>query len=202
MTTSRIVEGGVQLIQEWRDVRKTEVGGVRGAADRRHACKQWHSPIGTWLKCNVDVGIRERDRKWSRGMVVRDGGGNLIRCRAAWSTGLLEPREGEALALLDAMEWVEEEGFQQVQFEVDSEIVAKAVNGSESDLSEFGGIIDRCKQFLCFRRDCCVVVVRRDRNKAAHELACQSFSLVSPAVWHTPPEWLELALADKCMIQH
>ncbi|CAN1187897.1 hypothetical protein LINPERHAP2_LOCUS38997 [Linum perenne] len=85
------------------------------------------------------------------------------------------------------MEWVEEEGFQQVQFEVDSEIVAVAINRSEVDLSKFGGIIERCKQFLCFRRDCCVVVVRRDRNKAAHELACQSFSLVSPAVWHTPP---------------
>ncbi|CAN1152473.1 hypothetical protein LINPERHAP2_LOCUS18765 [Linum perenne] len=114
LTTSRIVEGGVQLIQEWRDVRKTEVGRVRGAAERRQACKHWHPPTGTWLKCNVDVGIRERDRKWSRGMVVRDGGGNLIRCRAAWSTGLPEPREGEALALLDAMEWIEEEGSQQV----------------------------------------------------------------------------------------
>ncbi|CAN1800986.1 Putative ribonuclease H protein At1g65750 [Linum perenne] len=200
--STRIVDVGVQLVQEWRDVRKKE--GRRGgeAGDRNVVCTKWHPPSGQKLKCNVDTGIRAADRRWSRGMLIRDYQGRMIRCRAAWSIGMPEPREGEALALLDAMVWIEEEGYQQVIFEVDSEIVAGAVNGRDEDLSEFGGIIERCRSFLHVRRDCSVVVVRRDRNKAAHELARQSFSLVSPSVWHTPPVWLENALGDKCMISH
>ncbi|CAN1191227.1 hypothetical protein LINPERHAP2_LOCUS40934 [Linum perenne] len=202
MISSRIVEEGAQLVQEWRDVRKKELRREGEERGRVNICTKWHPPSHPKLKCNVDVGIRGAERRWSRGMVIRDHMGYLIRCRAAWSVGLPEPREGEALALLDAMCWIEEEGFQQVVFEIDSEIVAGAVNGGDEDLSEFGGIVERCKQFLLVRRDCSVVVVRRDRNKAAHELARQSFSLVSPSVWHTPPVWLENALGDKCMISH
>ncbi|CAN1845493.1 hypothetical protein LINPERHAP1_LOCUS37861 [Linum perenne] len=172
------------------------------AGDRSVVCSKWHLPNGQKLKCNVDTGIRVADRRWSRGMLIRDHQGHMVRRRAVWSAGLPEPREGEALALLDAMVWIEEEGCQLVIFEVDSEIVVGAVIGSDEDLSEFGGIIERCRLFLRVRRDCSVVVVRRDRNKAAHELARQSFSLVSPSVWHTPPEWLESALGDKCMISH
>ncbi|CAN1775829.1 hypothetical protein LINPERHAP1_LOCUS13455 [Linum perenne] len=135
--SSRIVGVGVQLIQEWRDVRKKEVRGGREVGDRSVVCSRWHPPNGQKLKCNVDRGIRVADRRWSRGMIIRDHQGNMVRCRAAWSAGLPEPREGEALALLDVMVWIEEEGFQQVIFEVDSEIVAGAVNGRDEDLSEF-----------------------------------------------------------------
>ncbi|CAN1763225.1 hypothetical protein LINPERHAP1_LOCUS8740 [Linum perenne] len=72
--------------------------------DRATVCMKWHPPSDPKLKCNVDVGIRATERKWNRGMIIRDHQGNMIRCRTAWSAGLPEPREGEALALLDVMD--------------------------------------------------------------------------------------------------
>ncbi|CAN1153895.1 hypothetical protein LINPERHAP2_LOCUS19691 [Linum perenne] len=142
-------------IQEWRELRKKTWRTSTGSEARLVGCRQWHPPRQLWLKCNVDAGIKARERRWSHGMLVRDQTDQLLQCRIVWSRGLLEPREGEALALFDAMEWLRAQGFQQVQFEVDVEVIS-AIKGSEEDSSEFGGIIERCKQFLLFTRFSCV----------------------------------------------
>ncbi|CAN1729193.1 hypothetical protein LINPERHAP1_LOCUS527 [Linum perenne] len=163
-------------------------------------CENWHPPAYPWMKCNVDAGFKPNNRQWGCGMILRNSEGSLVGCRTTWKTGKPEVREGEAWALLDAMLWVEQSGYENVIFEVDSVEVEAATRRVRREGTEFGAIIDECRSVLLSRRDFKVVVVRRNRNKAAHELAQQSYTFASPSVWHASPSWLEHALHPMCMI--
>ncbi|CAN1843957.1 FBD-associated F-box protein At3g52670 [Linum perenne] len=70
---------------------------------------------------------REEERRWSSGMILRYEADTVIYCRTTWKRGRSEVREGEALTLLDAMQWAEQSGYENVVFEVDSTEVEAAV---------------------------------------------------------------------------
>ncbi|CAN1854604.1 hypothetical protein LINPERHAP1_LOCUS41395 [Linum perenne] len=194
-----VVSGGQEAVSEWRTVRAVTRGGVGGIGNQQQVCAKWHSPTQPWLKCNVDAGFKPNERKWGCGMILRSSDGAVVSCRTSWRIGKPEVREGEALALLDALLWIEQSGYEQVIFEVDSAEVESATRREGRESTEFGMIISDCKDVLVSRQDFRVVVVRRDRNKAAHELAQQSYTFASPSVWHASPSWLVHALHPMCM---
>ncbi|CAN1842196.1 hypothetical protein LINPERHAP1_LOCUS36775 [Linum perenne] len=163
------------------------------------ACDLWHPPHPNELKCNVDVAYQSREQRWGWGAAIRNHAGSLVAYRTGWTRGQPEVREGEARGLLDALYWAVRSQLHQVVFEVDSQVVASAVNGQESNLTEFGVIIDGCRLILLANPGYEVVFVRRNRNVVAHELARRSFSLASPFEGYVPPTWLIDALALKCI---
>ncbi|CAN1812128.1 hypothetical protein LINPERHAP1_LOCUS26436 [Linum perenne] len=104
-------------------------------------------------------------------MVIRDDVDDFISCKTLWRSGRPEVKEGEALALLEAMQWVEQSEYDRMVFEVDALLVRQAVYSEEKDLIEFGMIIKKCKDILRSRPSFEVVAVGRDRNKVARKLA-------------------------------
>ncbi|CAN1828205.1 hypothetical protein LINPERHAP1_LOCUS32159 [Linum perenne] len=169
--------------------------------DRNHhvlSCTKWHNPPIGKLKCNVDAAFRERELWWGCGISLRNHEGAVVSIRTSWRRGLPTVKEGEALALLEAMEWLENSGYRDVIIEVDSSIVAAAVMSHEDDTTEFGGIIAKCREICNSQSSFQVNGVRRNRNRVAHELAQRSFSLASPFIGHAPPLWLESAMSETC----
>jgi len=53
---------------------------------------------------------------------------------------------GEALGLSQAIQWVHELQFPNVDFELDAKRVADYFNKGNNDISEFGTVIDDCRQ--------------------------------------------------------
>ncbi|CAN1767936.1 hypothetical protein LINPERHAP1_LOCUS10452 [Linum perenne] len=198
-TARRVVEGGAEAILEWRAVRERTGGTVVQRNQARTRCGKWHVPPDEWVKCNVDSSFRLSERKWGSDMILRSSEGAVVSCRSSWKRGRPAVRDGEALALLEALLWVEHSVYTNVVFEVDSTEVEQAIKHGGRDVSEFGLIISECRHIVSSRQDFSVVVVRRDRNKAAHELAQQSYTFASPSVWHATPFWLGHALSDVCM---
>ncbi|CAN1744284.1 Putative ribonuclease H protein At1g65750 [Linum perenne] len=197
--TARLVaDCGLTLLTEWRLAR-----GIgrrpRNQGDRTEAiCDKWHPPGEVQLKCNVDAAFRASSRDWGWGAVVRNHSGALLSFRTGWLRGTPEVREGEAMALLDAMLWIQASGVANMVFETDSSVVAAAVMGHNDDHTEFGAIINHCRGTLHLQPGFVLKNVRRNRNLVAHELAQRSFSFISPTVGHVSPIWLDSALANMC----
>ncbi|CAN1770769.1 hypothetical protein LINPERHAP1_LOCUS11707 [Linum perenne] len=100
----------------------------------------WHPPGELQLKCNVDAAFRVSNREWGWGAAVRNHVGTLLSFRTGWLRGTPEVREGEAMALLDALLWIQASGVEDMVFEIDSSEVAAATMGHNDDYSEFDNI--------------------------------------------------------------
>ncbi|CAN1814009.1 Putative ribonuclease H protein At1g65750 [Linum perenne] len=197
-TPHLVVEGAVSILEEWKAARTNGQQSDRRNSDQQVPCERWHPPPMGVIKCNVDAAFQATRRQWGWGMVSRDHMGNLLSYRTGWMRGVLEVREGEVLALLDALLWLQANGVQRAILETDSVVVANAVQGTGDDNTEFGRLVTLCRNILASQPLFAVQFIRRNRNQVAHELAQRSFSFASPFVGHAPLYWLDSALANMC----
>ncbi|CAN1815291.1 hypothetical protein LINPERHAP1_LOCUS27389 [Linum perenne] len=186
------------VLQDWRKAKAKGTADLTPTPPAPVRCVKWHPPPVMRLKCNVDAAFREQQRMWGWGVALRDHAGTLVAYRTGWQRGTPEIREGEAMALLDALRWAAANSLGPTKFEVDSEEVAVAVMSHTKDDTEFGHIIELCRELFVLQRHFEIGSVRRDRNQVAHELAQRSFSFASPFGGHAPPSWLECTLANMC----
>lgn len=77
--------------------------------------------------------------------------------------------EGEALGLLKALQWINDLGLDFVSSEPDRKSVVDHVKFTREDSTEYGLIIDQCKQLLLVKPNCNLEFVRREGNLVAHQ---------------------------------
>lgn len=75
------------------------------------------------------------------GMCLRDSSGSFVKAQTFCIPQRLAVAEGEALGLLYALNWAVELNFQQVHFEVYSQMVVNNVSSTKCDFSTFGTLI-------------------------------------------------------------
>ncbi|CAN1815833.1 hypothetical protein LINPERHAP1_LOCUS27580 [Linum perenne] len=152
-TARLVIEGGMMMLNEWRAARGL-VGQSQTQGGRREAvCERWHPPDELQLKCNVDAAFRASTRDWGWGAAVRDHYGTLLSYRTGWLRGTPEVREGEAMAFLDALLWIQASGEENMEFETDSSVVAAAVMGHNDDHTEFDIELSAEERILLGSRD-------------------------------------------------
>jgi ribonuclease HI len=95
--------------------------------------------------------------------------------------------EGEALAVLEAMNEMHQRGYTNVMIETDSQIVAEAINSSRTGVSEFSSIISKIKCMLSMRNDFEMKSIRRQATMVAHTLARAAVSWPSRCTFETLP---------------
>ncbi|CAN1129696.1 Putative ribonuclease H protein At1g65750 [Linum perenne] len=190
------VKLAVEEMKEWKQARAGPVNP--GGVQQRLLCPKWHAPPAGVVKCNSDFGMFAAESSMGMGMVIRDSQGAVLKYKMWHGRGAWEPREGEAAALVSAMRWLVEEGFDTVIFEVDAEEVGHAVNSELTDDSEFGCLISMCRELKASNPGFSVQVVRRNRNMVAHVLARRSISFESPFVGSSPLSGMDVVLSDIC----
>ncbi|XVF84840.1 hypothetical protein PTKIN_Ptkin17bG0071900 [Pterospermum kingtungense] len=104
-------------------------------------CENWHRPLGSVLKCNVDAAFFAHEECTGFGMVVRNGDGECLAARTHVVPGILSVGDGEVIGILEALSWVYAMGFKDVLFEFDAKGVVVAVKSGAQDVSEFGSLI-------------------------------------------------------------
>ncbi|XP_073015730.1 uncharacterized protein [Primulina eburnea] len=163
--------------------------GTEGQEDNAigRTLTEWRKPQYPFLKCNVDAAFFADTRSMGFGMVARDNEGKCIGCRTMVKEGLYEVKEGEAMGLREALSWIREMKFNQVIFEMDAQIIVKAVNSTKVDESEFGAIIEDCRSILKQEPSFSVIFISRLANGVAHALAKESRTYANPCHWSSPP---------------
>ena len=84
------------------------------------------------------------------------------------------------MGLFEALQWLSDMSFDNVDFEIDSKITRDAFHSRREDVSEFGHIITSCKSlFTAFFTNSRVEFSRRQANAAAHALVGEATFLAS-----------------------
>ncbi|GAU39232.1 hypothetical protein TSUD_396790 [Trifolium subterraneum] len=132
---------------------------------------RWEKPALGWVKCNVDVAFVPGSGRTSVGLCFRNNRGQVMAGMTQWQQTVMSSIEGEAWALLLAMEEARHRGFDRVQFESDLKVLVEAIHmkrrGNSEFLSIIHDIINVMSSFLNFE----VKFVRRQANLVAHTLA-------------------------------
>jgi hypothetical protein len=108
---------------------------------------QWQQPPVGVLKCNVDASFFDANGATGWGWCLRDSRGHFQLAGTNIVHSPYSVVEGEALAVIEAMEEMILRGFHYVIFESDSKLVVDAISSTQNGISEFSTLIAHI-QFL------------------------------------------------------
>jgi len=105
---------------------------------------------------------------------------------------------GEALRLYHALQWMQDMHFDNIDFELDSKITRDAFRSNKVNITEFGHIIDACRDFFSTSfTNSWVEFIRRQANAAAHALAREATSLASPIIYYDIQQCIETIIINE-----
>jgi ribonuclease HI len=97
----------------------------------------WSKPLPDVIKCNVDAAIFHNNVVTGYGICFQNSEGRFITGKSNFSTSNISVLEAEATSLLEAIKLAANNGFQFVQFKIDSKILVAAVNSHCTYINEF-----------------------------------------------------------------
>ncbi|CAN1146055.1 Putative ribonuclease H protein At1g65750 [Linum perenne] len=187
-----VVRDGLEGLHNWERAK----GRAGVSSDKDSSCSKWHPPPLGKVKCNIDAALFQEEGRWGMGAVLRDASGTLLHYRMNAADGCPNPTECEALALVEAINWLRSLPYNNIVLELDSLSVVQAMESTEDDVSELGEIIAAARRSL--PESWLVTFVRRNGNSAAHVVARHSRHLADPIVGDASPPWLINALNTSC----
>jgi ribonuclease HI len=158
---------------------------------------QWQQPPRGYLKCNVDASFYNSAGSSGWGWVVRDASGEFKVAGSNIVNTPLSVLEGEAMALVEAMEEMIHRGLSYVIFESDSKLVVDAISSNHSGVSEFSLLISHIQSLLSINNYFEVKYVSRQANKVAHYLARAAFSMSRRRIFESVPRCIETYLINE-----
>ncbi|PNY14675.1 ribonuclease H [Trifolium pratense] len=150
--------------------------GASGTEQQQQQYIRWQAPSYGWYKCNVDAGFHQALNKTSTGWCLRDHMGRFVMAETTWLEGNCSILEGEATALIQALEVLRQKGISNVIFETDSKNVVDAVHHLHGGSSEFSLFICHINNILQCNPNFMVKFIKRQANMVAHTLARAAIS--------------------------
>ncbi|KAK2407986.1 hypothetical protein QL285_043537 [Trifolium repens] len=129
----------------------------------------WNPPTRGTLKINVDAHIS--DGRCFSGMILRRWDGSAVRVATRMHQHVGDALEGEAFGLNDALDMVDRYSASNVIFELDNQVIVRAVQRKQLIRKQWGNVVTRCINFLNRNPNSSIVWVNRNGNRVAHTLA-------------------------------
>jgi hypothetical protein len=139
------------------------------ASDTSNHNISWNPPTRGTLKINVDAHIS--DGRWFSGMILRRWDGSAVRVATRMHQHVGDALEGEAFGLNDALDMVDRYSASNVIFELDNQVIVRAVQRKQLIRKQWGNVVTRCINFLNRNPNSSIVWVNRNGNRVAHTLA-------------------------------
>ncbi|XP_026459958.1 uncharacterized protein LOC113360696 [Papaver somniferum] len=162
--------------------------------------KIWFPPDTGYIKVNIDASYVYETKKGSIGLIVRDHATHALAVKGFSLEEEIEAEVGaehfECKALIKAVEWIEEYGFNKVIIETDCENLVKSIHLEDPQVHWINHHLFSVKNKFSIHEFWFCKLVNRLSNSVAHELASKarleasSFSFVS----NFPPDivkWIE-----------
>ncbi|WJX78361.1 hypothetical protein P8452_61592 [Trifolium repens] len=158
---------------------------------------QWNPPPFGFLKCNVDASFFNTVGATGCGWILRDYRGQFQLAGSNIMHASLSVLEGEAMALIEAMEEVLHMGLSFVIFESDSKLVVDAISSRQAGVSDFSILISHIQSLISNNNYFEVKYVKRQANRVAHSLARAALSMSSRRVFDSVPPCIDSILINE-----
>uniref|UniRef100_A0A803P3E2 RNase H type-1 domain-containing protein n=1 Tax=Cannabis sativa TaxID=3483 RepID=A0A803P3E2_CANSA len=108
----------------------------------------WTPPATNNLKINVDAALFQQDNSYDYGLVARDHFGKFLEGKTCQCNGNYPAEVVEALGIKEALSWIKNKTWNNVELESDSLLSVQAIRSNQNVSSTFGIIIEDCRLLL------------------------------------------------------
>lgn len=122
------------------------------------------------------------------GICIHGCGGQFILAQMVYSQPTLAPKEGEAYALLLAITWLTNFGYEEAILESNCKLLVDHLHSSIEDHTEFGDFVMQRKHLLRFKPLFKVHFIKRQANGVAHKLAWVAATTACSRVFNFVPD--------------
>jgi len=145
----------------------------------------WQKPSLGHYKCNIDAAFLSNFNRTGIDICIRDEEGTFVLAKMVSFPCLHQVVVGEAMGLFEALQWLSDMSFDNVDYELDSKVTCDIFYARRDDIFEFGHVIASCKAlFASFFTHSRVEFTRRQTNASAHALAREATFLTSPVIYY------------------
>jgi ribonuclease HI len=196
------VQAGMQAAAYWQqwasvnDVFQEQTQPRQQRSSSSHVMQWQQPPVGV-LKCNVDASFFAANGATGWGWCLRNFRGQFQLAGTNIVHSYYSVVEGEALAVIEAMEEMILRGFRNVIFESDSKLVVDAISSTHNGISEFSTLITHIQSLLRSHNYFEVKYVKRQANNVAHTLARAAYSMSSRRVYDSIPRCIDTILNNE-----
>jgi len=159
---------------------------------------RWSKPAPNCIKINWDAALNGKEKLMGIGVIARDHQGGVTAAKCEVFPHIRDPVAAEAIGARCAVSFGRFMGYHSVELEGDAREIILALNKAEEDDSTHGHFLTETRQMLGSMVTWKVSHVRREGNRAAHNLAKLALSKQCNRVWinSCPRELLDVVNAD------
>lgn len=171
---NRVVAETKQYLTQWKMAQSRSTNALLRPQADGDGDVVWAKPQPDTVKVTVDAAIFENRDETGFGVVARDSTGALIQTKTMIKQGLVSPVLAEAMAVKEALSWIDSMRWPKTVLESDCLVVIQAIRSLTPMRSHFGLIIEECRRLLSQSNKVYLHFIKRSANMVAHQLARES----------------------------
>lgn len=141
-----VVFSAKQYLAKWKKAQVISTKALSRDVIPGDGASSWIKPKKNTVKISVDAALFNEHSKHGIGLLACDDEGQVIQGRS--EDGIVRPELAEAMAVKEALSWVQANGWKEVVVESDCLGVIQAIRSKVNMLSPFGSIISECRRML------------------------------------------------------
>lgn len=153
-----VVESAISVLNQWRYVQDKSFDKFMGYMTQDDGYEHWQLPKENRVKVNCDAAIFENSNSYNYAFVIRNHLVQFIEARSKCLQGQAAPELAEAVGVREALSWIKENKYIEVDVESDCLQVVQAIRSSISCLPYFGRVIEECRLLLASLKNCNVLL--------------------------------------------
>ncbi|XP_074355842.1 uncharacterized protein LOC141695501 [Apium graveolens] len=130
-----------QYLAEWKMAQGSSTKALYRDVIPGDGASSWVKPKENTVKVSVDAVLFTELSKYGIGLLARDDSGQVIQGRSEVYDGSVRPEIAEAIAVKEALSWIQVRGWKEVVVETDYLMVVQAIRSKVNMKSPFGSII-------------------------------------------------------------
>uniref|UniRef100_A0A803QFT1 Reverse transcriptase domain-containing protein n=1 Tax=Cannabis sativa TaxID=3483 RepID=A0A803QFT1_CANSA len=187
-------------LNQWIYAQDRQFDPSFGLMNSEDGNEHWQVPKENTIKINTDVAIFESTTRYSYSCVARDHAGRLVEAQASCRQGAVKPEIAEAVGILEALSWIKQQGWRDVEVESDCLVAIQSIRSSSTMDSYFGRVVSKCKDLLIELKHKFISLkfVKRSANNGAHFLA-RSTCFIADRILresNAPAEFISVLMND------
>lgn len=171
----RVVAAAKQYFTQWKIAQCRSTTALLQPQIEGDGVSVWVKPLPNIVKFSVDAAVFEDRGGVGFRMIARDSDGLLVEAKALLYPHLVIPFLAEAMAIKEALSWIDRTQWPQVISESDYLVVVQAIRSKTPMISHFGLIIEDCRSLMQRLHKVSLYFDKRSANMVAHQLARESY---------------------------